>query len=71
MGRTYDPPSQVTIRYTHSARLLRKLDHILVWILSTNTGLDFTEQYLLCPAKSPDQDCKYRQHILIHIVFHI
>ena len=23
----------------HSARLLRKLDHVLLWILSTNTGL--------------------------------
>ena len=25
--------------FTHSARLLRKLDHVLLWILSTNTGL--------------------------------
>ena len=24
---------------THSARLLRKLNHVLLWILSTNTGL--------------------------------
>ena len=23
----------------HSARLLRKLDHVMLWILSTNTGL--------------------------------
>ena len=43
MGRTCDPPSHdpvVVMKFVfcaHSARLLlRKLDHVLLWILSTN-----------------------------------
>ena len=40
-GRTSQDPV-VVMKFefcAHLARLLRKLDHVLLWILSTNTGL--------------------------------
>ena len=36
---SYDPVVLKQFEYcAHSARLLRKLDHVLLWILSTDTG---------------------------------
>ena len=60
MGCSCDPSSQdpvVVIKfefYAHSARLLRKLDHVLLWMLSTNTGLcqcSISAQACLCIVK--------------------
>ena len=37
---SHDPVVVMKFEFcAHSARLLRKLDHVLLWILSTNTGL--------------------------------
>ena len=33
--------------FAHSARLLRTLDHVLLWILSNNTGLDTVQDFLI------------------------
>ena len=44
MGRT---PSQVTMRYTHSVRLLIKLDHVLLWILSKENFNEYLAMFCL------------------------
>ena len=37
---SHDPVVVMKFEFcSHSARLLRKLDHVLIWILSTNTGM--------------------------------
>ena len=71
--------------FAHSARLLRTLDHLLLWILSNNTGLDTVQDFLIklgikpclqilkisnCGRLGPSQNiCTLNYYMLLWVVY--